>query len=51
MGQVYRATETRLGRDVAVRLPDALSRDEQALARFDREFRLLASINHPDVAH
>ncbi|HVT04924.1 MAG TPA: protein kinase [Thermoanaerobaculia bacterium] len=51
MGHVYRATDTRLGRDVAIKvLPDATSHDEQALARFDREARLLASINHPNVA-
>ena len=51
MGDVYRGTDTRLGRDVAIKaLPEATAHDAQALARFDREARLLASINHPNVA-
>ena len=51
MGDVYRGTDTRLGRDVAIKaLPEAAAHDAQALARFDREARLLASINHPNVA-
>ncbi|HYM23566.1 MAG TPA: protein kinase, partial [Vicinamibacterales bacterium] len=52
MGEVYRARDTALGRDVAVKvLPDTLMRDADRLVRFDREARLLASINHPPIAH
>jgi serine/threonine protein kinase len=51
MGQVYRARDTRLGRDVAVKvLPRLFSVDPERLARFDREARLLASLNHPHIA-
>ena len=51
MGQVYRARDTRLGRDVAVKvLPRLFSADPERLARFDREARLLASLNHPHIA-
>ena len=51
MGEVYRARDTRLGRDVAVKvLPDAFSRDAERLARFEREAHLLASLNHPGIA-
>jgi serine/threonine-protein kinase len=51
MGEVYRATDTRLGRDVAVKvLPAELARDPERLARFAREAHLLASLNHPNVA-
>jgi eukaryotic-like serine/threonine-protein kinase len=47
MGEVYRARDLRLGRDVAIKvLPDAFSRDAQRLARFEREARLLASLDH-----
>ena len=50
MGQVYRAHDTRLGRDVAVKvLPRLFSADPERLARFDREARLLASLNHPHI--
>lgn len=51
MGDVYRAHDPRLGRDVAIKvLPDSLMRDEGRLARFRREARLLASLEHPGIA-
>ena len=51
MGEVYRARDTRLGRDVALKvLPDALARDAERQARFEREARLLASLNHSSIA-
>jgi serine/threonine-protein kinase len=51
MGEVYRARDTRLGRDVAIKvLPDALTRSADRRARFAREARLLASLNHPHIA-
>jgi eukaryotic-like serine/threonine-protein kinase len=51
MGEVYRARDTRLGRDVAIKvLPAALASDPDRLARFDREARLLATLNHPHIA-
>ena len=51
MGEVYRARDTRLGRDVALKvLPGSLSLDPERLARFDREARTLASLNHPHIA-
>ena len=50
-GVVYRARDTKLGRDVAIKvLPEALSQDAERLSRFKREARLLASLNHPNVA-
>jgi hypothetical protein len=51
MGEVYRARDTRLHRDVAVKvLPDAFAADPDRLARFEREAQLLASLNHPNIA-
>jgi len=51
MGEVYRARETRLGRDVAIKiLPESVAAHPDRLARFEREARLLASLNHPHIA-
>jgi serine/threonine protein kinase len=51
MGEVYRARDTRLGREVAIKvLPASLDQDPQYVARFRREARLLASLNHPPIA-
>ena len=51
MGQVYRARDTRLGRDVAIKvLPPDLMANADRLARFEREARVLASLNHPHIA-
>jgi Tol biopolymer transport system component len=52
MGQVYRARDTKLNRDVALKtLPDALPSDPERLARFTREAQMLAALNHPHIAH
>jgi serine/threonine-protein kinase len=52
MGEVYRAKDTRLKRDVALKvLPEAFVNDPERMARFQREAKVLASINHPNIAH
>ena len=51
MGEVYRARDAKLARDVALKiLPAAFANDPERLARFDREAQVLASLNHPNIA-
>jgi serine/threonine protein kinase len=51
MGEVYRAHDSKLRRDVAIKvLPAAFTEDKERLARFEREAQLLASLNHPNIA-
>src|SRR5688572_20588148 len=51
MGEVYRATDEKLGRDVAIKvLPSTLASDIDRMARFAREAQVLASLNHPNIA-
>jgi serine/threonine protein kinase len=50
MGEVYRARDARLNRDVAIKvLPDAFADDAERVARFEREAQLLAAVNHPHI--
>ena len=51
MGEVYRAHDTKLGRDVAIKvLSSHVARDQERLQRFEREAHVLASLNHPNIA-
>src|SRR5262245_34438765 len=51
MGEVYRARDVKLGRDVALKiLPPSFIQDSQRVARFEREAQILASLNHPNIA-
>jgi serine/threonine protein kinase len=51
MGEVYRARDPKLGRDVAIKvLPEAFARDADRMARFQREAKVLASLDHPNIA-
>ena len=52
MGEVYRARDTKLNRDVAIKvLPEAVAADGERLARLQREAQVLAALNHPHIAH
>src|SRR5712692_5068379 len=51
MGEIYRARDTKLGREVALKvLPEAFRFDPERVARFEREAKVLASLNHPHIA-
>jgi len=51
MGEVYRARDSKLGRDVAIKvLPEAFAHDAERMVRFQREAKVLASLNHPNIA-
>src|ERR671928_1397360 len=52
MGEVYRARDRKLDRDVAIKvLPEAVAADPERIARFEREAKTLAILNHPNIAH
>src|SRR5215470_15166696 len=52
MGDVYQASDTKLNREVAIKvLPEILAHDAGRMARFEREAKVLASLNHPNIAH
>jgi|SRR5579872_2296561 len=52
MGEVYRARDTKLGRDVAIKiLPENFAKDPERMARFERKAKVLASLNQPNIAH
>jgi serine/threonine protein kinase len=52
MGEVYRAKDTKLDRDVAIKvLPAAVAQDPERMMRFEREAKVLASLNYPNIAH
>src|ERR1700722_5305584 len=50
MGEVYQAHDTKLGRDVAIKvLPEAFAHDPERLSRFQRQYKILAVLNHPNI--
>ena len=52
MGDVYQASDTKLNREVAIKvLPEIFAHDAGRMARFEREAKVLASLNHPNIAH